>query len=128
MASFLSDYLNLLLMAVAAVCAGMLAWPVLAKAGTLSGWQAIELINRHNALVIDVRSAQAFEARHVPQSRHIPFDTLHKQVSRVGRNKRTPVLVVAQNNSQGRKAKTMLEEAGYKQVWVADLLKERDGF
>ncbi len=127
MASFLSDYTNLLLIAAALISAGMLAWPAFTQAGTLPAWQAIELINRRNAIVVDVRSEEAYRAKKMPQSRHIPFETLEQQAARVSRNKQTPLLIISQTGFQGRKAKSVLEKAGYAQVWVADLLKEDKG-
>ena len=65
---FFTDYTNLVLIAVALISGGLLLWPTLVRRGrgSVSAPEAIQLINRRNAAVIDVRPAAEYSQGHLP--------------------------------------------------------------
>lgn len=115
---FFSDYINLVLIAIAVISGALLAWPVLTRRGRgLSSADATNLINRRNAVVIDIRQAEAFAAGHLPQAKRLALADLATKATQVAKNKSTPVLVVCQNGLQSSRAQTLLKEAGYLEVY-----------
>ncbi|HLA33723.1 MAG TPA: rhodanese-like domain-containing protein, partial [Rhodocyclaceae bacterium] len=69
---------NLMWVALALVSGGMLLWPMLTGAGTesLSPAQATLLINRQDAIVLDVREGKEWEAGHIAGARHVVLSQL----------------------------------------------------
>src|SRR5256714_4078820 len=67
---------NLLLVVVALVSGGMLLWPLVRRT-TGGPWvnaaQATQLINREDALVIDVREPNEYAAGHVLGAKNVPL-------------------------------------------------------
>ncbi|MGI4856828.1 MAG: rhodanese-like domain-containing protein [Janthinobacterium lividum] len=118
---FFSDYTNLILIAIAIISGALLAWPMVMRRGRgLSSQDATQLINRRNAVVIDIRGADAFAAGHLPQARHLAFADLAGKAPQVAKNKNTPVIVVCQSGVQSAKAEALLKTAGYAEVYVLD--------
>ncbi|UDG82541.1 rhodanese-like domain-containing protein [Candidatus Vallotia cooleyia] len=118
---FFSELVNLVLIAIAFISGALLLWPVwLLRRATLScaPWEATQLINRHNAIIIDLRSADKFRQGHLPQARHLPFDELRSKVDLLVKNKNTAVLLVCQNSKLSSKAHYILKKAGYVEVFT----------
>lgn len=77
------------------------------------------LINRENALVIDLSPLADFEKAHIPGSRHVApsqFDPEHKDLAKV---KDRPVVMVCRNGmtASGAAAKRLLK-AGFTRVYA----------
>ena len=116
---FFTDYTNLALVAILLVSGGLLAWPGLRRGrGGLSAAEATQLINRRNAVVIDVRPTSEFAAVHLPSARQVEADEIGAKIAQVAKNKSTPVLLVCQNGQQSQKAARAVEAAGYAEVHV----------
>ncbi len=74
---------------------------------------ATQLINRRNAVVVDLRPAADFANGHLPSARHIEFAELQAKVAQLVKNKSNPVLLVCQNGQQSNKAARVVRDAGY---------------
>jgi rhodanese-related sulfurtransferase len=117
--TFFTDYSNLALIAIALISGALLLWPVLTRRGRgLSATDATQLINRRNAVVIDLRPAAEYGAGHLPQARHLEFSEVQAKVGQVAKNKNTPVLLVCQTGQRSPKAQNILKEAGYAEVFT----------
>lgn len=82
--------------------------------------QLTELINRDNALVIDLRAQIDFEKGHIVGSRNLPPSQLDPEGKLLAKAKEQPVaLVCASGVSSGSAARTLVK-AGFKQVGVLD--------
>ena len=80
--------------------------------------QLTALINRENALVIDISASGDFEKAHIPGSRHVApsqFDPEHKDLAKV---KDRPVVVVCRNGMASGAAAKRLLKAGFTRVSV----------
>ena len=116
---FLSEPLNLGLLAVAAVSGALLLWPALTRRDRgLSSIDATQLINRRNAVIVDLRSADEFAQGHLPQARHVAFDELSAKAAQLAKNKNTPVLLVCRTGQRAQKAETIVKQAGFAEVFV----------
>lgn len=116
--NFFADTTNLMLLALAALSGGLLAWPVLMRnTSGLDPMQTTQLINRRNALIIDIRTPEDFAAGHLPQAKHIALDTLANKAPQLGRSKTTPVVVVCQTGLSSQRACATIRTAGYAEVF-----------
>jgi rhodanese-related sulfurtransferase len=117
---FFTDYTNLVLIAVALISGGLLLWPAISRRGRggLSAAEATQLINRRNAVVIDLRPSADFANGHLPSARHIEFAELQAKVGQLVKNKSNPVLLVCQTGQQSHKAVRIVQDAGYAEVHV----------
>jgi rhodanese-related sulfurtransferase len=118
--TFLTDYTNLVLIAALVVSGGLLLWPTLSGRGRggLSAAEATQLINRRNAVIVDLRPAADYAGGHLPSARHLEFAELQAKIGQIAKNKGNPVLLVCQNGLQSNKALRVVREAGYAEVHV----------
>jgi len=120
--TFFTNYINLVLIAVALISGGMLLWPSLRRGGRggVSAGEATQLINRSNAAVLDLRSADAFANGHLPSARNLPFPELEAKIGQFVKNKNNPLLLVCQTGQQSHKAQRIVKDAGFAEVHVLD--------
>lgn len=111
---------NVFLIAVAFVSGAMLIWPAVrrgAGGASVSTLEATQLINRQNALVLDVRGAEEFGAGHILSARNIPLAQLESRLSDLGKHKDKPIIVVCQTGSRSGAAASALRKGGFAQVF-----------
>lgn len=78
--------------------------------------EAIALINRQHALVLDVRDDAEFASGHIIDAKHIPLDKLPDRLNELSKYKEKPVLVNCQRGMRSAKACDVLRKAGFTQV------------
>jgi rhodanese-related sulfurtransferase len=118
---FLSEHLFLVTMAL--VSGGMLIWPLLRdKTGgnSLSTLQATQLINREDALLLDVRDAAAYAQGHIINARNIPMSQLEERAGELGKQKgkTKPVIVHCENGVRSQAGMTLLAKHGFEKVFT----------
>ena len=86
---------NMMWVALALVSGGMLVWPLVAGGGVerLTPAQATLLMNREDALVLDVRETGEWTSGHIPGARHITLAQLEKRMSEIEKFKDRPVIM-----------------------------------
>src|SRR5258708_8420810 len=86
---------NLLLFVVALVSGGMLLWPLVRRT-TGGPWvnttQATQLINRDEALVIDVREPGEYATAHVLGAKNLPLARLAAPAGELAQRKDRPLI------------------------------------
>ncbi len=112
--AFFSDPIVWLLIAAALVSGGLLLWPALNKTrqGGVSPTEAVRLMNRERASVIDVSEPGEFAAGHIVGSRNIPIGRL-EVAPELPKNKSLPVVLVCASGKRAAKAAKALEAKGY---------------
>ena len=111
---------NFVWIAVAGVSGGLLLWPLIqGKVGgpSVSPTQATLLINREDAIVVDVREQQEFTRGHIPNSRHIPLDQFDKRADELDRFKNRPIIVNCQSGNRSYSACGTLRKRGFEKVF-----------
>ena len=113
---FLID--NWYLILAALVSGGMLAWPMLRRGGAgLTPAQAVQLINREKAVLIDVREAEEYAKGHAAGSRNAPLATLEGDKS-LPKNKTLPIVLMCASGARAQRAAGMLHKLGYEKAQV----------
>lgn len=108
---------NLLLFVVAFVSGAMLLWPLFRK-GAGGPWvtsaQATHLINREDALVLDVRDPGEYGAGHILGAKNVPLSRLGEV--EVAKRKERPVIVYCDGGERSAKAVAALRKQGLTRV------------
>lgn len=80
---------------------------------TISVHQLTLLVNRENALVLDVRENAEFKEGHIIDALHIPFAKLKERLAELDKYKDKPVIVVDKMGQHSGAAGKQLREAGF---------------
>ncbi|HDZ55674.1 MAG TPA: rhodanese-like domain-containing protein [Pseudomonas xinjiangensis] len=87
------------------------------KAGkSITTQQATNLINRENAVVVDVRPKKDFAAGHIVDSLNIPHDSLPKRLVELDKYKDKPLILVCANGQHAGAYAKQLKAAGHNHV------------
>ena len=78
---------------------------------------AVRLINRDDALVIDVRSAADFKKGHILNARNIPLARLAEHETELAKFKEQPILCYCMLGSTAPQACEKLNKLGFAQVY-----------
>ena len=78
--------------------------------------QATMLINRENAVIIDVRSSDEYVSGHLPESRNIPEERFEERAAELEKLKDTPVIFVCQSGTRAAAVCNRLEKEGFAKV------------
>lgn len=81
--------------------------------GGVSAAEAVQLINREKALVIDVCEPAEFAAGHVGGARNIPLAQLQERLPQVAKNKAVPVIMVCAKGGRAARAVGIAKGLGY---------------
>jgi rhodanese-related sulfurtransferase len=107
---------NWYLFAAALVSGGLLIWPILTQ-GTTAGVKvstadAVQLINRERAVLIDISEPAQYAAGHAAGSRSVPLASL--EASRdLPKNKSLPLVVVCPTGARAPRAVAALKKLGF---------------
>ncbi|NPC57115.1 rhodanese-like domain-containing protein [Caenimonas soli] len=115
---FLID--NWMLISVALASGAMLLWPAIqgATAGGLSTANAVQLINRERAVVVDVSEAEEFAQGHVGGAKNVPVGQLEQRLPEVVKNKTVPLILVCPNGARANRALAVAKKLGYEKAQV----------
>ena len=105
-----------MLILIALTSGGALMWPVLSQGKGLSPAEAVLLMNREKAVVIDVCEPGEFAAGHIAGARNVPLAQLQAQLPAVVKNKSTPVILVCQAGVRSGRALAQARKMGYEQA------------
>jgi rhodanese-related sulfurtransferase len=78
--------------------------------------QATQLINRKNALVLDVREQKEYDAGHILNSKLIPIGKLKERIGELEKSRERAVVVVCRSGQRSAEACALLGKQGFTQV------------
>jgi rhodanese-related sulfurtransferase len=109
---------NILLIVVAFASGAMLLWPLVRR--TSGGpWvntaQATHLINREDALVVDVREPGEYGAGHILGARNVPLSRV-ADAADLGKRKDRPLILYCDSGDRSGKATSVLKKQGFARV------------
>lgn len=111
---------NLLLIAVAVVSGVMLVLPLVRRGIGGQGvdtLRATQLINREDALVIDLRDAAEVAHGKIIGARHVPLGQLEARAGELRKNKEKALIAYCARGNQSAQAVAILRKHGYANVF-----------
>ena len=100
------------------VLIGLLVMDGSAKAGpTVTPQGATMLINRQDAIVLDIRDKKDFNTGYLLDAINIPQSSLASRMSELEKHKSKPIIVVCKTGQTASSASKALKAAGYDQVF-----------
>jgi rhodanese-related sulfurtransferase len=79
--------------------------------------QAVMLINRKDAVVVDIREKKEFDAGHIVDSINIPLLKMKQRITELQKHKEKPVVVVCKLGQQSGDVAKTLQAAGHAEVY-----------
>jgi len=110
---------NLLLFAVAFVSGAMLLWPLVRRSAGgpwVTPAQATHLINREDALVVDVRDPGQYGAGHILGAKNVPLARIDEGSPELAKRKDRPLVVYDDRGDRASKAVGALKKQGFSRV------------
>ena len=99
----------------------MLVWPLVQRRfGAMKDVETAEatlLINRRNAVLLDVRETNELEGGRVPNAVHIPLSQLDSRVQEIAKHSSRPIVAYCATGRRTRAAERALTRAGFKEVY-----------
>jgi rhodanese-related sulfurtransferase len=86
------------------------------SSANLSPEQAVNLMNRESAVVIDVRRKDAFVRGHIVGAINVPFAELGKDIKKLKKHKGKPIIIVCNQGTDSVKALKLIDDNEFKQV------------
>ncbi len=111
---------NWFLFLAAAASGGLLFWPLLNKGaggGKVSTAEAVQLINRERAVLIDVSEPAEYAACHAAGSKSVPLGKLETS-NDLPKNKALPLVVVCPSGARAGRAAPILKKLGFENARV----------
>jgi rhodanese-related sulfurtransferase len=110
---------NLMWVGLAAVSGSMLLWQMFNGSGgqNISVNEATLLINREDAVIVDVRESAEWSAGHIPNARHIALGHLSSHLSEIDKYKDKPIILVCASGNRSGSGCGVLKKAGFQQVY-----------
>ena len=110
---------NIFLIAVAFVSGALLVWPLLRRGAggpSVNTLEATQMINRQDALVLDVREQAEYAQSHILNSRGLPLSQLDARAGDIQKFKDKPVIVYCATGSRSSAAAAALRKRGFSNV------------
>ncbi|MBI3898126.1 MAG: rhodanese-like domain-containing protein [Gammaproteobacteria bacterium] len=101
-------YLFLALIVVVALLVGPTLMQYLNGIQSLTPAQLVQMVNRQNAVVVDVSESNDYSTGHVPNAINVPYSSLHQAVASLDKYKTRPLVVTCRTGSRSLKAALLL--------------------
>lgn len=106
--------------ALAAASGGWLLVDVIRSRGDSSQLSPVEatlLINREDALVVDVRDPAEFSGGHIPNARHIPLGELAGRATELEKFRNRPIILCCASGNRSATGIETLRKAGFEKLF-----------
>ena len=117
---FIQD--NIWLVIIALASGAILVWPLVARrfsgARDAGPMEVVQLINRKDAVLVDLREPGEFGGGHAPNARNIPQGQLVQRLGELEKFKGKPIVLVCQTGGRSHAAVAQLKKAGFTEVTV----------
>ena len=113
---------HLVLFGIAVVSGGLLIWPFFGRAlrpgRQVSALETVQLINRRDAVVLDVREPAEYASGHITNARNVPEGQLADRLKELERYKSRPIVVSCGSGARSARAGALLQKAGFAEVFT----------
>ena len=113
---------NWMLILVLVISGGMLLWPLVGRRFSsmqeVGALGATQLINRQNAVMLDLRESKEYAEGHVPNALNIPLSQLAGRGSELGKLTGRPLIAYCDRGNRSRSAGSALSKLGFAEVYT----------
>ena len=113
---------NMLLFGLALASGVMLLWPLVSRPFRMShevgAIEAVQLINRRDALVLDVRDTGDYAAGHIAHAKHVPEAQLADRIKELEKYRSRPIVVSCRTGSRAPAVSGMLRKKGFGEAFA----------
>jgi rhodanese-related sulfurtransferase len=110
------------LVLVLVISGSMLLWPLLqrqlSRAREVGAVAATQLINRQNAVILDLRDPNEFAAGRLPNALHIPLAQLATRGQELAKFIGRPIIAYCERGNRSRTAASALAKLGFTEVFT----------
>ena len=92
---------------------GLLLANLMSAAGGIEPQAAVMLVNRSDAVVIDVRNEADFNAAHIIDAIHIPLSDISGAEARLKKHLGKPVIVYGGSGAQSQQGARLISQQGF---------------
>ena len=100
-----------------AVILGLLARAFMTGAKSVGPMEAVSLINRQDAVIVDVRTDKEYDEGHVTNSLHIPYGVLADRLADLQKYKERPIILACRSGARSGQAVSILTKQGFEKVY-----------
>jgi rhodanese-related sulfurtransferase len=112
----------MLLFGLALASGAMLLWPLVSRpfrvSHEVSAFEAVQLINRRDALVLDIRASGEYAAGHIANAKHIQEAQLADRIKDLDKYRSRPIIVSCGTGSRAPGVSGMLRKQGFSEVFA----------
>ncbi len=90
------------------------------QADSVSPQEAATLVSQKQAVIVDVREDDEWQAQHIPDALHIPLGQLNNRLAELDPYKQTRIITQCQKGGRSKKALEALKAAGFSNVYNLD--------
>jgi len=98
----------------------MLLWPLVSRpfrqAHEVGPLEAVQLINRRDAIVLDVRDSGEYAAGHITNAKHIPESQLSDRLKEIEKHKSRPIIVSCRSGTRAAGVTGALRKQGFSEA------------
>lgn len=85
--------------------------------GSISTTEAIRMINREDAEVLDVRAQGDYRQSHIIHARNVPSAQIDERMKELSKSKSQPIIVYCSSGEQAARVRDKLAEKGFEKVY-----------
>lgn len=112
--------MNMVLVAAVIISGIMLVWPLVARlmrpGQEVGPIEAVQLINRRDAVVLDVRAAAEYKSGHITNARNVPEAELDSRAKELDKVKTKPIIVSCGRGNRSAAIAAKLRKLGFSEV------------
>lgn len=113
---------NMVLFGLAVSTGVMLLWPFVSRpfrqSHEVGAFDAVQLINRRDAVVLDVRDTGDYAAGHITGARHMPESQLADRMKEFEKFKSRPIVVCCRTGTRAPVVSAMLRKQGFAEAFA----------
>lgn len=112
--------MNMVLLATVIISGALLVWPLIARlmrpGQEVGPAEAVLLINRKDAVVLDVRDAAEYKSGHITNARNVPEAELDARAKELDKVKAKPIIVSCGRGNRSAAIAAKLRKLGFAEV------------
>jgi len=113
---------NMVLLGLAVSSGAMLLWPLVSRpfrqSHEVGAFEAVQLINRRDAVVLDVRDTGDYAAGHISSAKHIAESQLPERMKELEKYKTRPIVVCCKMGSRAPAVSATLRKQGFTEAFA----------